>query len=198
LLPSSKLDLIFQSRFVVGNVLAWSDNVEQSSEELFTEYYDDLIDIARALRRQHKMSNTLQTDDLLHEAFLKLREKHSFEDHHHFKASVVLAMRHIAVDRARKRLAAKRGGKDVQVDYEFAKDVAEADEQDAVLTLAIHQLMDELAQQDARQARIVDCRFFAGFSTAETAQLIRVDETTVRRDWKKAQSWLREKLNSEG
>ena len=76
-------------------------------------------------------------------------------------------------------------------------DVAESDEQDAVQTLAIHQLMSELAQIDQRQARIVDCRFFAGFSTAETAQLIHVDETTVRRDWKKAQNWLRERLNAE-
>lgn len=176
--------------------MAWSKDIERTSEALFAKHYDDLVGLARALRRANQVSNTLLTGDLLHEAFLRLRNSVEFEDDQHFKSSVALAMRHVAVDRARSRLAQKRGGGEQRVEMDHALDVAANEDVEAELTLAMHQLMRELEAIEPRQARVVDCRFFAGFSTAETAELICVDETTVRRDWKRAQGWFRDRLHA--
>ncbi|HJP59058.1 MAG TPA: ECF-type sigma factor, partial [Gemmatimonadaceae bacterium] len=114
-------------------------------------------------------------------------------DRPHFLAVASLAMRHVIVDRAREHAALKRGGvaRVVTLDEESAS----ADEQ-AELVLQLNEALDQLAQWDARLARVVECRFFGGLTEVETAKVLGVTVRTVQRDWVKARVLLRRALES--
>lgn len=173
----------------------WSNRVEQDGEVLFRQHYPDLLGLARAIRRQYARSNTLLTGDLLHEAYLRLNTDKAFSDIRHFKASVAVAMRHIAIDRARKRLAQKRGGEAHHADLEESDEFAIQTHQEAERTLTISLLLDELNRLNPRQAQVFNCRYFAGYSASETAIIINMNEKTVQRDWQSARHWLKERLS---
>lgn len=174
----------------------WSAAIEQSGGELFSANYDDLIALARAIRRQNKLSNTLMTDDLLHEAFLKLGHTTRFDSLQHFKACVAVAMRHVSIDRARKRLAQKRGGDLIRIHADDDDDHIFASPDQAEQTLAVGMALERLREASPRQAGVFDCRYFAGFTAAETAEIMNVTEKTVQRDWDAARQWLRSELGT--
>jgi RNA polymerase sigma factor (TIGR02999 family) len=111
---------------------------------------------------------------------------------HFFGVSATL-MRRILVQFARERQAAKRGGRAIQVSLSEASGLQTLDETDLV---ALDQALTELEQLDARQVRIVELRFFTGLSLEETAELLQVSLSTVRRDLRMAQTWLRQQLAS--
>lgn len=167
----------------------WPVHVEETSSFLFEEHYDALLEIARSLRRRKAISDTLLTSDLVHEAFLNLKETNHWESDSHFLASVALSMRHVSIDHYRAKSSKKRGG-----DAMFAtigEEVPALDEElSPELSIDIHSLIAALAEHDIRQAQIVDCRFFAGFTNNETANILGVDERTVRREWHKARAFL--------
>ena len=156
--------------------------------------YDDLLNVARRQLAARERGVTLSTTGLLHEAYLKLVEQSrvAWRDRGHFFALVSIAMRHVLADRARARVAQKRGGERHRItldgDLVAANDQAEA-------LLMLNDAIDRLELVDPRLARVVDCRFFGGMNDDEIAEALGVTPRTVQRDWLKARMLLRRALS---
>lgn len=167
--------------------------VERSSAtQLFEQHYDDLVRLARGRRRRAKMADTLMTQDIVHESFLKLGPNDNWQNSNHFLCAASLAIRHVIIDHARRKLTAKRKVEMVDGLVE-PEDIAEYSESPEEL-VAIGNLMDMLEAAQPRWAKIVDARYFAGMTEEETARMLGISDRTVRRDWTEARAWLAEKI----
>jgi RNA polymerase sigma factor (TIGR02999 family) len=155
--------------------------------------YDELREIAHRHRARDSHDPTLATTALVHEAYLKLvdQSRAQWTDRAHFLALAAVAMRHILTDRARARLAAKRGGARDVVTFDD-ETVASEDRPGALLQ--IHEALDRLAGVDARIASVVEYRFFGGLTHEEIAGALGITVRTVERDWAKARVLLRDLL----
>jgi RNA polymerase sigma factor (TIGR02999 family) len=171
------------------------EEVRRAAEELFSVLYDDVSRLAHRERNRVRAGETLRTTALINEAYLKLLRSPQFNDRAHFLRSAALAMRHILVNHARERVAAKRGG-GVSIESldESADAIAQDLAQDDDSVLEVHEALDRLAQLDERMAQVVECRFFAGYTEQDTATALGMTERTIRRDWTKARAWLRVEL----
>lgn len=158
--------------------------------------YAELRRLAARYMAHERRGHTLQPTALVNEAYLRLVEEHDrvWEGKAHFFAVAAQVMRHILVDRARSRLARKRGGGAYQVT--LAEDVAAAESRSVDL-LALDQALTRLAALDPRQARVVELRFFAGLSVEEIAKLLSASDRTIKRDWRMAKAWLHAELTAE-
>ena len=161
---------------------------------LMPQVYYELRRLAANYLRRERPGQTLQATALVHEAFLRLNaaKNHPWKNRTHFLAIAALSMRQILVQRARARHAEKRGGQFEITSLRTGFDIAaDADE----LT-SISEVLDELAEVDERLARIVDLKFFCGFSFLEIAGMLEISERTVQRDWEKARIYLHQRLRS--
>jgi RNA polymerase sigma factor (TIGR02999 family) len=162
-------------------------------DRLFEAVYGELKSLARAQRRRWVGDPTLNTTAIVHEAYLKLVKPGGpgWAERSHFFAVASRAMRQILVNYAERRLAAKRGGGAEMVPLDTANPVApEAAEE----ILALNSALGRLAELDSRQSQIVEYRFFAGLQVAETAELLGLSPSTVKRDWASASAWLRREM----
>ena len=152
-------------------------------------------ELRRTARRElaSRPSDTLFTTALVHELYLKFSRspRSEWRDRAHFLRAAAVAMRHILVDRARRRAAEKRGGAQRAVTLDDS--LTAADEQ-AESLLELHDALDHLASLDQRLAQVVECRFFGGMTEQETAEALNITERTVRRDWVKARGLLYQAL----
>jgi RNA polymerase sigma factor (TIGR02999 family) len=164
-----------------------------AAEDLFATLYTELHRIARAQLRLNRGA-TLSATTLLHEAFLRMRERDParFPDRRRFVAYAARAMRGLVVDYVRNRRAHKRGGQFHFTAFDTAVDDASATADDDVPHIG--EALAGLAQLDADLAELVDLKFFCGLSLAEIAALRDVSERTTRRDWVKARIYLRRAL----
>jgi RNA polymerase sigma factor (TIGR02999 family) len=156
--------------------------------------YDELRRLARRqLYRGPRGGQTLNTTGLVHEAWLRLvdQSQAEWQDRGHFLAVAARAMRQITIDHARRRLAAKRGG---GAPREQLDESRLPGAQRAEWLLALEEALEHLARHNERLVRVVECRFFAGFSEEETAEALGVSLRTAQRDWLRARAWLREEL----
>jgi RNA polymerase sigma factor (TIGR02999 family) len=162
-------------------------------ERLMPLVYDELKALAGSQLRREREEHTLGATALVHEAFLKLVDQRtvSWQGRSHFFGVAAQAMRRILVDHARRRSAAKRG-RQHQVTLETDAVEAEVDRSDEVL--AVDEALERLAAIDARQAQLVELRYFAGFSIEETAELLGISPATAKRDWAFARAWLQNEL----
>ncbi|MBA3644837.1 MAG: sigma-70 family RNA polymerase sigma factor [Gemmatimonadaceae bacterium] len=162
-------------------------------DQLISLVYDQLRAIAHRQLAGGEQGATLSTTALVHEAYLKLADQSrvAWRDDPHFFALVSLAMRHVLVDRARARLAQKRGGVARAVTLDEGH-IASEDQPQALLN--INDALEKLAAIEPRLAKVVECRFFGGLSEDETAQALGVTARTVQRDWAKARMLLRRAL----
>ena len=167
----------------------------ESLDGLTAVLYDELREIAHRHRQVAGNEASLVTTALVHEAYLKLvdQSRARWNDRAHFLALAAVAMRHILTDRARARLAAKRGGAHDVVTFDD-ETVASEDRPGALLQ--IHEALDRLAGLDSRLAHVVECRFFGGLTHEEIAVALGVTVRTVERDWSKARVLLRDLLVS--
>jgi RNA polymerase sigma factor (TIGR02999 family) len=164
---------------------------EKAVELLVEVFYGDLRRLARRERgRAAGSSETLGTTALVHEAYLKLARQGVFQDRAHFLNTAALAMRQVLVSHARARLRDKRGGGQAAVDIDLVDVLSESDERIAALDDALN----VLERTAPRLARVVECRYFAGYSERETALALGVAERTVQRDWNMAKALLYEAL----
>jgi RNA polymerase sigma factor (TIGR02999 family) len=156
--------------------------------------YTDLRRIAQRERRTRAQpSETLRTTALINEAYMKLSRHGAFRDRGHFLATASLAMRQVVVNHARTRLTEKRGAGEQNLPLEAADAVlAESEER----IVAIDEALARLESVNPRCARVVECRYFAGLSEAETALALGVTERTVQRDWAKSKALLYEMLDA--
>lgn len=156
--------------------------------------YQHLRQLAHRQLRREASGHSLSTTALVHEAYLKLvdQRRAQIKDRAHFFAIASTAMRRILVDHARRHGALKRGAGAKRVPLESVEGVDAGDR--AELLVALDHALVRLAALDARQARVVECRFFGGLTEEETAETIGVGVRTVKRDWAKAKSWLYQSL----
>jgi RNA polymerase sigma factor (TIGR02999 family) len=140
--------------------------------------------MARGYLRREGPENSLQATALVHEAYLKLVDARvaQWQDCAHFFAISARLMRRILVDGARSRIAGKRGGGAVRVEINESLDGDQM--------VRLDDALDALAKFDARKAKVVELRFFAGLSVEETAAVLKISEPSVLRDWKLARAWL--------
>lgn len=167
-----------------------------TSSTLVTALYNDLRRMARRERSRVGSPATLQTTALIHEAYIKLHRSGSvWNDRHHFMRAAAAAMRQVLVDAARARLSLKRGEGDrpLSLDEELVGEVQQMPDQ---VVVNLGDALEKLGSLNPRLAQVVECRFFAGYTEAETAEALEVTSRTVERDWVKAKAWLYRELNS--
>jgi RNA polymerase sigma factor (TIGR02999 family) len=163
-------------------------------EELLPLVYEELRHMAARLIAAEQRDHTLQPTALVHEAYLRLVDQRSarYESRIHFYAVTATLMRRVLVDYARRRMAEKRGGGQlVALDSGIDTPVEPAHD-----IIHVDHALEKLAQVDARQARVVELRYFAGLSTVETAEVLGISERTVKREWAMARAWLQRELSN--
>lgn len=177
---------------------AHSSGDQKALDKLMPRIYDEMQKLAHYRLLGERSGHTLNTTDLVHEAYLKLVDfnRIEWENRAHFFGIASQVMRNILVDYALKKKAQKRGGDKEHITL-GKQDIAE-EGTSLNDVLAIHQALEHLAEKDTRQVRIVECRFFGGLSLEETAKALDISLPTVSRDWKMARAWLNRELNDRG
>ena len=167
----------------------------EALDQLIVVLYDELREIAHRHRVARDGPATLVTTALVHEAYLKLvdQSRARWNDRAHFLALATVAMRHILADRARARVATKRGGPQAVVTFDDASVAADTDPE---RLLQINDALDRLCGVDERLAHVVEYRFFGGLTNEEISEALGITVRTVERDWAKARMLLREMLLS--
>ena len=176
-------------------LVAWSDGDRAALDELVPLVHSELGRIARNYMRGERKGHTLQTTALINEAYVRLvDQKHvKWQNRPHFLAIASELMRRILVDYARRRQSQKRGDGAIQVTLSEAAEVSNQLTPDLV---ALDEALTSLAAVDPRRSRVVELRFFGGLSIEETAEVLKVSDTTVERDWTIAKAWLHKTLKS--
>ncbi len=176
-----------------------------SSDAFFAQVYDELRAIAHARMQGERTGHTLQSTELVHEAYLRLYpgETVAWRNRAHFFAAAAEAMRRILIERARARGRVKRGGDSggkpaAKLSLDIQEVAAIADDRDPEAVLALDCAIERLAERDARAAQIVTLRFYAGLSVEEVAETLEVTSRTVLRDWGFARAWLHHQLADGG
>ncbi len=166
----------------------------QAEENLLGLVYTELRQMAAHHLRLERPNHTLQATALVHEAYVRLMGQHGtdWKGRAHFFGFAAQVMRHVLVDYARQRQAGRRYG----VRVPLADGLAVADEQ-CVLIADLDEALRRLEQMNARQAKIVELRFFSGMKMEEIAELLDISVKTVNRDWTIARAWLYGELSGE-
>jgi RNA polymerase sigma factor (TIGR02999 family) len=189
---------------ITDALVAFGDGVPGALDRLIDLVYTDLAGIAHRQLGLEAGGHTLCTTALVHEAYLRLvdQTRARWTDRAQFFAVAARVMRRVLVDHARRHRAARRGGPSARsasldaLGRADAGSLATVDRADALL--ALDEALERLATLDVRQARVVECRFFAGLTEAETAEALGVTSRTVTRDWIKARGWLFQELRDGG
>ena len=160
-----------------------SEGSKTAPDELLPLVYDDLRRLAHAYFSNENSDHTLQATALVHEAYIR-------QNRAHFFAVAAEVMRKVLIDHARKRNAQKRsGGQRIVLD-----DAVSLPDKKEFDLLKLEEALRSLESVDPRQAKIVELRFFGGLSIEETAYVLNISETTVRREWTFAKAWFQREL----
>jgi RNA polymerase sigma-70 factor, ECF subfamily len=172
---------------------AWAAGDQSALDQLTPRVYQELRRIAGHFMQNERPGQSIQATSLVHEAYLKLINVDNVDWQHraHFFAVSARIMRHILLDRARSRLAGKRGGNAVRINLDEVPDIfAER----AGELIALDDALEALANIDPRKVRVVELRFFGGLTVEEAAGVLKVSQDTVVRDWSIARAWLLREL----
>ncbi|HKA00575.1 MAG TPA: sigma-70 family RNA polymerase sigma factor [Candidatus Solibacter sp.] len=180
---------------VTALLSAWRGGDRDALERLIPIVYGDLRRIAARYMRSENEGHTLQATALVHEAYLRLTRDRdrTWENRAHFFGVAAQIMRNLLVDHARRAVRRKRGGGAVEIQLEAGSELVGVDSEDL---LALDDALRRLAEVDPRASRIVELRYFVGLTNEEIAEVIKVSEKTVKRDWSTAKAWLRAELRS--
>ena len=175
-------------------LVAWSNGDHSALAELTPLVYQELHRLAHHYMGGERIDHTLQTTALVNEAYLRLIDWKNvrWQNRAHFFAVSAQLMRHILVDFARSHSYHKRGGnvRPVPLDEAASIDARGTD------MVALDEALKALAELDARQSKVVELRFFGGLKNDEVAEVLKVSEATVRRDWSLARAWLHRELST--
>ena len=174
-------------------LIASADGDQAAREEVLNLIYGDLRRLAHKQLGARGHDQTLSATALVHEAYLKLMERTGaqWNDRTHFFRMIAQAMRRVAVDYARYKLADKRGAGQAAIDID-STELADVDR--ATLIMELEDVMERLGEVDPRLPEVVECRFFAGLSEQETAAALNTSRRTVQRDWVRARKLLKQYL----
>lgn len=181
----------------VTRLLKDSQNGDKSAlNELFPLVYDELRKLANIRMNSERGNHTLQPTALVHEVYMRLIDQHSVDWNNrlHFFGLASEMMRRILVTHAVKKKTNKRGGEFVQVELDEAISFSGEGEIDFV---ELDEALNELEKFAPRQAKVVEMRFFGGLTNEEVASMLKLDERTIKRDWRTAKAWLFEKLKKD-
>lgn len=167
----------------------------RSAEELLPLLYDELRALAERRLAREAPGQTLQPTALVHEAWVRLVGEHDpgWSGRAHFFGAAARAMRRILVERARARRSAKRGGGAARVTIDADALEARAPDDDV---LDLEAALERLERRDARKARVVELRHFAGLTLEEVAVALGLSLSTVKADWAFARAWLARELGA--
>jgi RNA polymerase sigma factor (TIGR02999 family) len=181
---------------VTGLLQAWGRGDEDALQKLVPLVHRELRQAARRYMAGEKPGHLLQTTALVNETYLRLVgvQKVGWQNRAHFLAICAQLMRRILTDFARSRRSRKRSGKVTRVTFSDALLIAPQSDTDFA---ALDAAMKKLAAVDERKSRVVEMRFFGGLSVQESAEVLKVSQDTVMRDWKLAKVWLLRELNGE-
>jgi len=176
-------------------LLNWGQGDQGAREALIPLVYDELRRLARRYLRRERPDHTLQSAALVNEAYLRLiRQEHpQWQNRAHFFGVAAQLMRHILVDHARNRAAAKRGAGAPRLTLD--PDVALPQARDVDL-VALDDALNQLAALDPQQSRLVELRFFGALSIEETSVVLGVSPATVKREWATARAWLQREMRN--
>jgi RNA polymerase sigma-70 factor (ECF subfamily) len=172
---------------------AWSGGDKGALDQLMPLVYDELRRLADSYLRRERNDHTLQPTALVHEAYMRLVNEHSmtWQSRAHFFGVAAQMMRYLLVNHARDRTREKRGGKRRKLSLDDAVNLFEDREMDL---LALDDALTTLAKLDEQQSRIIELRFFGGLTIEETAEVLNVSLSTIKREWNMAKSWLYQEL----
>jgi len=153
--------------------------------------------IARRQLAGEGVGHTLETDGLVHEAWLRLEglERVQWRDRQHLLAVAARTMRRVLIDYAEQRRTKKRGGGEVAVGLDVVDATAASIDEHADDLHALDEALQRLSALNQRHAQVVECRFFVGLSVEETAEALELSPATVKRDWMAARAWLNRELS---
>ncbi len=174
----------------------WGHGDEAARDALIPLIYKELRRIARQRLWRERPDHTLQSAALVNEAYLRLvrQEPQEWQNRAHFFGVAAQMMRHILVDHARNRLAAKRGAGAPRLSLDAEIGVPQKPEVDLV---ALDDALNRLTSLDPQQGRIIELRFFGGLSIEETAVVMGISPATVKREWATARAWLQRELKKD-
>ncbi|HVU45110.1 MAG TPA: sigma-70 family RNA polymerase sigma factor [Terracidiphilus sp.] len=172
----------------------WRSGDNEALQALIPLVYDEMRRLAHRYLRRERPGHTLQSTALVHEAFVRLtgNTPPQWEDRAHFFGITAHLMRQILVEYARNRNAGKRGGAAVKLSIDSVEECAIKPDLDIV---ALDDALKDLAKIDPQQSRVVELRFFSGLSIEDTAEVMGISVSTVKRDWNTARVWLFRELD---
>jgi RNA polymerase sigma factor (TIGR02999 family) len=178
---------------ITAMLTAWRAGDPAALEQLTPHVYQELHRIARAYLAKERSGHILQPTALVNEAFLRLIEwqPDQWQNRAHFFGVAAGMMRRILVQDVRERHALKRGAGAAAISLQ---DIDAASSEPLIDMMALDLALTELEGLHARQARVVELRFFAGLTLEETAEVLQASVMTVRRDWRVARAWLHQQL----
>jgi RNA polymerase sigma-70 factor, ECF subfamily len=181
---------------ITERLIAWGAGDRAALDQLLPTVYQELRRMAGNYLRRENPGHTLQPTALVHEAWLRLidQTRVNWRNRAQFFGVAAQLMRRILVDHAKTKHREKRGGDAIKFSLD---DVINLSQERATDLLALDDALDGLARIDGRKSRVVELRYFGGFSVEETAQILDVSPETVMRDWKMAKAWLYQQIRRE-
>lgn len=177
-------------------LVAAADGSDEAMDEVFQVVYPRLKEIARARRRGWQGAHTMNTTGLIHEAYLKVAAgSQAYENRGHFFATTARAMRQVLINYAERQSAQKRGGAAAEVTL-YDDDAVTDGAMDELV--ALNGALEKLERLSERQAKVVECLFFAGLTIPETGEALDISPATVKRDWATARAWLYREMRDDG
>ena len=175
-------------------LIEWQRGDAAALEKLTPLVYDEIRRIAHGYLKRERNGHTLQTTELVNEAYMRLlrTQRIDWQNRAHFLGVTAQVMRRILIDHARRRRYAKHGGEVRRVSLENA---AVMSSQRATELILLDEALNELAKIDSRKSRVVELRYFGGLSLDETAKVLQISLMTARRDWRAAKAWLYKEVN---
>ena len=172
---------------------AMKNGDESAAEKLLPLVYNELHRLARLyMRRERRPDHTLQPTALINEAYLRLaKDDIDWQNHEHFIAVAATVMRHVLVDHAREHDAKMRGGGLERVELDEGLAISKERSKEVI---AVHDALNSLETVNPRRAKIVELRYFAGFSVDAVANAMNMSPRSVKREWAAAKVWLLEEF----
>jgi RNA polymerase sigma factor (TIGR02999 family) len=172
----------------------WSEGNQAALDRLYPLVYNELRRLAHGYLRRERKGHTLQTTALINEAYLRLvDQKHvHWANRSHFFGISAQIMRRILIDHARRYNYSKRGGGAQRISLDEGAVVAKPRARELLL---LDEALNSLATIDPRRSQVVELRYFGGLNNEEIAEVLKISENTVMRDWNMARAWLYQELS---
>jgi RNA polymerase sigma factor (TIGR02999 family) len=192
-MPNNHIIKMQSSPEITQYLQQWRSGDNSALEEMLPFVYNELRIIAKRYRSKENNGHTLQTTEIINEAYMKLinQSETDWQNRNHFFAVASRVMRNLLVDYARAKNYQKRGSGAEKVDLE---DVALFTTQADSTIIALHEALEKLEKFDERKSKIVELRYFGGLSAEEAGEVLGVAEITIKREWLKAKAWLYNEL----